>query len=233
MIYIYIYGPIVCLFFVMKNAHIFVISFSQACILFALCLTSLVYIYHAGYNLTITCSAHAAKRANNNNNNEGRKETTSSSSRRGSLDNSPPPPPPAAAAAAEVEYNTDEEENDALEEYSDGEFMNQEKEKKKKKQDQNKKHEQQQQAMFTPLRAPSQSRSYDGFLVSTHPDIEEVVMRHVNSAQLLQCVAKELSFRIPKNCVHEFPDMLDELDQSKDRLGVSSYGVSVTTLEEV
>ena len=46
-------------------------------------------------------------------------------------------------------------------------------------------------------------------------------------------VGAELAFVLPKNEVGKFPPLLNELDANKKALGISSYGVAVTTLEDV
>ena len=46
-------------------------------------------------------------------------------------------------------------------------------------------------------------------------------------------VGAELAFVLPKNEVGKFPPLLSELDANKKALGISSYGVAVTTLEDV
>jgi hypothetical protein len=43
----------------------------------------------------------------------------------------------------------------------------------------------------------------------------------------------ELVFRLPLGASAAFPRLLTALDAAKQRLGVASYGLSVTTLEDV
>lgn len=63
--------------------------------------------------------------------------------------------------------------------------------------------------------------------------VKEVVNRHVASAELLSNVGTELSFRLPFENTSAFPAMFDQLDSNAEALGVQSYGLSVTTMEEV
>jgi len=63
--------------------------------------------------------------------------------------------------------------------------------------------------------------------------IRGCVEGHVASCKVLSDVAGEISFQLPFKESGKFPDMFDELDREKGAWGVNSYGVSVTTLEEV
>ncbi|RLO05264.1 hypothetical protein DYB28_013633, partial [Aphanomyces astaci] len=60
------------------------------------------------------------------------------------------------------------------------------------------------------------------------------VQRHIGDAtKVLSNVGTEISFQLPLDCSHLFAPMFVELDANLARLGVLSYGISVTTLEEV
>lgn len=61
----------------------------------------------------------------------------------------------------------------------------------------------------------------------------QLVKQHVPSAQLLSAAGSEVAVRLPKEEAACFPAALRALDAASDQLGVSSYGLSVTTLEEV
>lgn len=43
----------------------------------------------------------------------------------------------------------------------------------------------------------------------------------------------ELTYILPNEHVNKFPDMLKKFEEEKDNLKISSYGLSVTSLEEV
>jgi hypothetical protein len=60
-----------------------------------------------------------------------------------------------------------------------------------------------------------------------------LVQQHIPSAQLLSAAGSEVSVRLPKEEASAFPAALRALDAATVQLGVSSYGLSVTTLEEV
>lgn len=46
-------------------------------------------------------------------------------------------------------------------------------------------------------------------------------------------VGTELSYQLSDKCSHMFSQIFSELENRSDELGVDSYGVSLTTLEEV
>ena len=46
-------------------------------------------------------------------------------------------------------------------------------------------------------------------------------------------VGAELAFILPKSEVPKFPALLQELDVNLRLLGISSYGIAITTLEDV
>ncbi|MES1908431.1 MAG: hypothetical protein MHM6MM_001373 [Cercozoa sp. M6MM] len=64
-------------------------------------------------------------------------------------------------------------------------------------------------------------------------EIKRCVLKHVPEASVLSDSAGEFSFRLPLECSAQFPDLFDELDARQAELNFESYGVSVTTLEEV
>jgi len=48
-----------------------------------------------------------------------------------------------------------------------------------------------------------------------------------------QNVGLEISYSLPDDKSHLFPHMFNELEAQKKDLGISSYGASITTMEEV
>lgn len=64
-------------------------------------------------------------------------------------------------------------------------------------------------------------------------ELHEVLRRHVPTAEVLSDVGTELAYRLPLAASPQFPDLLRELETRGDELGCQSFGVSVTTLEEV
>ena len=63
--------------------------------------------------------------------------------------------------------------------------------------------------------------------------IIQVVNRIVPKSRVLSDVSNELAMQLPHEQTHKFSDLFKEFDTRMDQLKISSYGVSVTTLEEV
>ncbi|CAN0021601.1 unnamed protein product [Pylaiella littoralis] len=63
--------------------------------------------------------------------------------------------------------------------------------------------------------------------------IKAMVRSHVKEATLLSNVGAEVSFQLPNDASSSFQAMLTEIDDRRAELGINSYGLSVTTLEEV
>jgi ATP-binding cassette subfamily A (ABC1) protein 3 len=61
-------------------------------------------------------------------------------------------------------------------------------------------------------------------------ELQRLITQHIPSANLLSSVGAELSFQLPIAASASFPSLLRSLEQQST---VSSYGLSVTTLEEV
>ena len=55
----------------------------------------------------------------------------------------------------------------------------------------------------------------------------------MGQAELIQEVSSEISFGIPDDAEGKFTDFFCEFDKDMHGLGVVSYGISITTLEEV
>ncbi|XP_023324416.1 ATP-binding cassette sub-family A member 9 [Eurytemora carolleeae] len=74
-------------------------------------------------------------------------------------------------------------------------------------------------------------KSDDGSL-----NIRNMVIKQVPGAHLAREYGRELSFVLPRDKVQVFPQLFRQIEESirlDDELGISSYGVSMTTLEEV
>jgi len=67
--------------------------------------------------------------------------------------------------------------------------------------------------------------------------ITRLVMSHVSKAEKARRHGRELSFILPHNSVESFAPLFSAIEHEvktrSSRLGISSYGVSMTTLEEV
>ena len=64
-------------------------------------------------------------------------------------------------------------------------------------------------------------------------EVENVVKSYVPSAEIVTDVGMELSFILPSSEAYKFPDLFDKLEAMKEVLNISSYGISITTMEEV
>ena len=64
-------------------------------------------------------------------------------------------------------------------------------------------------------------------------NIFEAIKIHVPEVELESNVGAELSFVLPKEQSATFEQLFCHLEQNQDSLGIGSFGVSVTTLEEV
>jgi ABC-type multidrug transport system ATPase subunit len=63
--------------------------------------------------------------------------------------------------------------------------------------------------------------------------LSELIKSTVPGSQLASDVSAELTFLLPFTSSQHFPTLLDTLENDRERLGVASYGVSQTTMEEV
>jgi len=68
-----------------------------------------------------------------------------------------------------------------------------------------------------------------------HPSepIKVLVKKHVPESKVLSDVSAEVALQLPLEAVPKFKDLFIDLDAKLEELKVSTYGVSVTTLEEV
>jgi len=63
--------------------------------------------------------------------------------------------------------------------------------------------------------------------------VTRVVQSHVAGARLSSDVTAELCYILPQESKASFSQLFIELDKNKDTLGITSYGASVTTMDEV
>nr|XP_020862173.1 ATP-binding cassette sub-family A member 3-like [Phascolarctos cinereus] len=64
-------------------------------------------------------------------------------------------------------------------------------------------------------------------------EIEILIREHIPNATMERNMGAELSFILPKENVHSFEALFEELEERQEELGISSFGASVTTMEEV
>ena len=65
------------------------------------------------------------------------------------------------------------------------------------------------------------------------PDLEKLVFSHIPNAKCISRVAAELSFQLPLKDLANFKELFIALDENIEEMGIASYGISITTLEEV
>ena len=63
--------------------------------------------------------------------------------------------------------------------------------------------------------------------------VERAVRSAVSDAEQSTDVGAELSYVLPSSATGSFPQLFDKLEAEKAALGISSFGISVTTMEEV
>lgn len=77
---------------------------------------------------------------------------------------------------------------------------------------------------------------FDDLLVL--PDVSAIsnlIMKHVPEARLVEDIGHEITYVLPYEAAKEgaFVELFHEIDDRLSDLGISSYGISETTLEEV
>ena len=63
--------------------------------------------------------------------------------------------------------------------------------------------------------------------------ITNLILKYVNGATKESDIGSELSYLLPRESSGNFEELFSFLENSKGDLGISSFGVSVTTMEEV
>lgn len=59
------------------------------------------------------------------------------------------------------------------------------------------------------------------------------LQKHIPNLRVNQDIGSELSYTLYADQVKTFERMFQDLEMNKDNLGILSYGVSLTTMEEV
>lgn len=63
--------------------------------------------------------------------------------------------------------------------------------------------------------------------------VQAFIANHVPEAKLKSNIGSELGFLLPRGAAGKFEGLFSELEGKRCDLGVSSYGCSITTMEEV
>jgi len=69
--------------------------------------------------------------------------------------------------------------------------------------------------------------------IAMDDELQDIVMNNVDNARLLSNVGTEMSFQLPLGAASSFGPMFKGLDKEVDEGKIITYGVSVTTLDEV
>lgn len=64
-------------------------------------------------------------------------------------------------------------------------------------------------------------------------DVTKLIAKHIPNVSVECDIGHELSYPLPDNESHKFKALFTDLENNKEELGVLSFGVSLTTLEEV
>lgn len=84
-------------------------------------------------------------------------------------------------------------------------------------------------ATSTPEKASKEGKAE----AASEDELKDIVMGNVSDAVLLSNVGTELSFQLPLGSSSNFVPMLEQLDVQTKKGSISTYGVSITTLDEV
>ena len=63
--------------------------------------------------------------------------------------------------------------------------------------------------------------------------IDNVVLESIQGSSVISVAGGEIAYRLPFEETASFPDVFEQLDTVKEDLSISTYGISITTLEEV
>lgn len=61
----------------------------------------------------------------------------------------------------------------------------------------------------------------------------EFIRKHIHDFFINQNTVSEMIYNIPFEASAQFPQMFEELDDTMDKIGISSYGIAITSLEDV
>ncbi|NP_080734.3 ATP-binding cassette, sub-family A (ABC1), member 14 isoform X2 [Mus musculus] len=68
---------------------------------------------------------------------------------------------------------------------------------------------------------------------SNDEKIFQLIKNYIPTAKMETNVAAELSFILPKEHTHRFAELFTDLEEKQEELGISGFGVSMTTMDEV
>ena len=65
------------------------------------------------------------------------------------------------------------------------------------------------------------------------PQVDQFIFQRINNVKKMQEVSSEISYQLPTSSSKQFKKFFSEFDEKLDELNIRSYGVGITTLEEV
>jgi len=68
---------------------------------------------------------------------------------------------------------------------------------------------------------------------SSNVEIEKFIKKSLPEAIMMQDLSTEIHYQIPGRASSKFKDFFNSLDSSLTKLNIGSYGVTVTTLEQI
>ena len=63
--------------------------------------------------------------------------------------------------------------------------------------------------------------------------ISRLIQSHIKDAKLQTSAGSEISYTLPKENSQQFEGLFNEIESRKGELGIDSFGISITTMEEV
>lgn len=60
--------------------------------------------------------------------------------------------------------------------------------------------------------------------------ILSVIRKYIPNCNVLSDVSAELGVQLPMDQIKQFPSLFQDIDSGRDKLGIQSYGISITTL---
>jgi ATP-binding cassette, subfamily A (ABC1), member 3 len=63
--------------------------------------------------------------------------------------------------------------------------------------------------------------------------VEQFIKEHVEKVELERETASELVYGVKRGQSKQVEDLIERLEQEKGRIGIKSYGLSMTTIEDV
>jgi ATP-binding cassette subfamily A (ABC1) protein 3 len=66
-----------------------------------------------------------------------------------------------------------------------------------------------------------------------NPMIDQFIQKNLSNSKKMQEVSSEIQYQLPTSSSNQFKEFFEKFDKNLDILGIRSYGIGITTLEEV